>query len=84
MVTLDVLNLIRQFFVEVYQLGDRISLISIGGVDVSLNQFLLALAIMSILLTSLLTFARSHGADVADRAEQSAHIIKDKIKNRGK
>lgn len=79
MVNNDIFNLIRDCFRKVYDLGNSISIVNISGVTVSLNQFLLALAIMSIILTSLLTFARSHGADVADRAGDSVKALKNKV-----
>lgn len=79
MVTNDIFNLIKDCFYKVYNLGDSIQLVSMGSLNVSLNQFLIALAIMSIILTSLLTFARSHGADVADRAGDSLRAVKNKV-----
>ena len=79
MVNTDIFNLIKDCFYKVYNLGDSIQIFSIGNINVSLNQFLVALAIMSIILTSLLTFARSHGADVTDRAGDSLRAVKNKV-----
>lgn len=66
MVDFSFLSRVWTWFRSIYDLGDSIILINLGNGGVTLNNFLLVLAIMSIVLTSLLNFVRVHGSDVAE------------------
>ena len=82
MITVDIINWFLDLFRQVYALGNQVELFTIGNTTVSLNSFLIALTVMSIVLTSLLTFARSHAGTVADRAEDAGRSLYSRLKNR--
>lgn len=54
-------------FQRIYEMGDSIVIISLpGDINVTLNNFFIVLAVLSIVLGALLNFARVHG-DVGGR-----------------
>ena len=56
---------LAEAFGKIYSLGDSIIIYANGNVSVSLNNFLIALAILSIILVSLLNFVKLRGNDIA-------------------
>lgn len=79
----NTLVLLRDFFRSVYQLGDSVTLFNMNGVTVSLNQFLIAFTIMSIILIALLNFAKTHGTESIHNAYDKGYQTgsKNKLKN---
>lgn len=71
-----------EMFQAIYELGDSIILIDLFGVTVTLNNFLLVLAVMGIVLGALLNFARVHGDAVGDAAVASARGFRDRVRHR--
>lgn len=74
--TSDILTALRNFFVQIYNLGDSVELFKFANATVSLNQFLIAIVIMSIILLSLLTFARSYGSSAINSARNTGASLK--------
>ena len=55
MITTEILTYIRNWFSQIILLGSNIILFNFNGITVSLNQFLLAMFIMSIVITTLVS-----------------------------
>ena len=55
MITTEILQYIRNWFSQVYTLGSNIVLFNFNGVQVTLNQFLLAMFIMTVVISTLVS-----------------------------
>lgn len=71
----SIFQTLLQFFRSIYQLGDDIKIFNDGTV-VSLNQFVIALALLSIILGALLNFVKAQNALNVDNASDTMRGIK--------
>lgn len=69
-----ILSLIFSFFRSIYDLGDQYQIFG-----VSINSFFIALAIMSIILTSLVNFAKSNSYKASNMVSDSVKGVKSKF-----
>lgn len=76
--------LLYQFFQRIYSLGDSVAIIKWDdfGLYVSLNDFLLAFAILSIVLSALVNFAKVHGDATVNMAGSSVRSASSRLNNR--
>lgn len=68
MVNDSIFTYLLNFFQQVYDAGDEIILINLNGITVNLNTFLICIAIFSIVISSLLNFAKTHTGDIGQMA----------------
>lgn len=63
----SIIDFLKSCFVRLYQLGSTIYIYNDNGIQISLISFILALAIMTIVLTSLINTVRYRvGSGVSD------------------